>query len=192
MSNASHLAPYSAEGDRSTLAQALEITAPVSTLLRKGRRLGLRDLDDILGLTVQRGCKHYAMVPDGKRSASTNPTPDELPNDQLTILLLVGEHPYQPLAIRCAAQLARSADVRAERLVELAIREKCERVLTHIAKAGFQYDTVGVNFWKRILERLPELPARTEPRLPHWTRFVSMPGIQRNGPVAHRWLIPQP
>jgi hypothetical protein len=28
--------------------------------------------------------------------------------------------------------------------------------------------------------------------LPHWTRFVSMPGRQRSGPAPIHWLVPSP
>jgi hypothetical protein len=74
----------------------------------------------------------------------------------------------------------------------LAIMEKCERVLAHIARAGATHDPEGTGFWNTILRLLPNQPSRQETNLPHWTRFVSMPGIQRRGPVPPTWLIPRP
>lgn len=42
------------------LAQTLAMTTPVSTLLRKARRLGLHGVDALIALAVARGCHHYA------------------------------------------------------------------------------------------------------------------------------------
>ena len=171
-----------------TLAQTLQTTNPVSPLLRKARRLGLRDLDDFITLAVGRGCTHY-------RAAANSTAPHReasLGNDELTILLLIGENPFNPTAIRCAAQLARSVDIQPHRLVRLAIMEKCERVLAHIARAGTSHDPQGASFWSEILHLLPYQPPRVESNLPHWSRFVSMPGIQRHGTVLPTWLTPRP
>jgi len=170
----------------STLAQALQTTTPVSLLLRKARRLGLVDLPDFITLAVQRGCTHYRAA--AKSNAEARDVP--LGDDELTILLLLGENSYDPTAIRCAAQLARSPENQPARLARLAVMEKCERVLAHIARAGVAHDPDGSRFWNEILRLLPDQPARDTTRLPHWSRFVSMPGIQRHGPVAATWLTP--
>jgi hypothetical protein len=172
-----------------SLAQTLQATTPVSSLLRKARRLGLRGMGDLIALAVARGCTHYQSV------AETTARPvdaSSLANDELTILLLVGENPFEPIAIRCAAQLARSKGTRPERLARLAIMEKCERVLAHIARAGAAHDPEGAGFWNEILRLMPHPPAREEANLPHWSRFVSMPGFQRHGPVPPTWLTPHP
>jgi hypothetical protein len=171
-----------------TLAQTLQTTTPVSPLLRKARRLGLADLQDFIALAVERGCTHY------RPAARNNTGPHDVPldNDELTILLLLGENPYDPISIRCAAQLARSPENKPARLARLAIMEKCERVLTHIARAGASHDPDGSDFWNEILRLLPNQPVRVEAHLPHWSRFVSMPGIQRHGPAPAQWLKPAP
>jgi hypothetical protein len=140
----------------------------------------------MIALAASRGCSHYL---PGNR-----PVPalaDELGDEELTILLIVGENPYEPTAIRCAAQLARSPLVNPAKLARLAVMEKCERVLAHIARAGIDHDVDGTDFWRDLLNRLHALPARQESALPHWTRFVSMPGIQRSGPAPIRWLTPR-
>lgn len=170
-----------------TLAQSLLTTTPVSSLLRKARRLGLHDVTDFIELAVERGCSHYRF------SATTSAPPRDvpLPNDELTILLLVGENRYEPNAIRCAAQLARSPDIDPIRLARLAIREKCERVLAHISRAGSSHDAEGSHFWTTVLRNLPHQTERPEVNLPHWSRFVSMPGVQRNGPAPITWLVPR-
>jgi len=173
----------------STLAQALHTTTPLSPLLRKARRLGVRSVNDMIRLAVERGCRHYAPRPDARSLSIPSAT---LGDDELTILLLVGENPYEPAAIRCAAQLARSPHVDPAQLARLAIMEKCERVLTHIARAGAEHDPDGTSFWIDLLHRLPAAPPREEPALPHWSRFVSIPGIQRSGLAPIRWLVPRP
>ena len=105
-----------------TLAQTIETTTPVSPLLRKARRIGIRSVDDMIALAASRGCSHYM---PGLRSVPVSA--DELGDEELTILLIVGENPYEPTAIRCAAQLARSRLVNPAKLARLALMEKCER-----------------------------------------------------------------
>jgi len=172
-----------------TLAETLATTTPVSALLRKARKLGLHDVDALIALAVARGCSHYA---PGRDSLPQPPTRQTLGDEELTILLLLGENPYDPAAIRCAAQLARSPHIDPKRLARLAIMEKTERVLAHIAHAGVAHDPDGTEFWQNLIDRLPSAAPRREPNLPHWTRFVSMPGRQRGGTAPTRWLVPRP
>lgn len=172
-----------------TLAQTLATTTPVSALLRKARRFALHDVTSLIALAATRGCSHYTGIVTKPASL---PSRQQLPDDELTILLLIGENSYEPIAIRCAAQLARSTTITPSRLARLAVMEKCERVLTHIARAGIAYDSEGQAFWQDLLDKLPATPLRPEPNLPHWSRFVSMPGRQRSGVAPTRWLTPCP
>jgi hypothetical protein len=172
-----------------TLAQTLASTTPVSVLLRKARRLGIKDVDAMIHLAAQRGCQHYQL---DSQSSPSLPTREEFTDTELTILLLVGENRYEPVAIRCAAQLAQSAHVNPVDLSHLAVKEKTERVLVHIARAGEAHNPEGKVFWQTILNHLPYQKICAEPDLPHWSRFVSMPGRQRSGIAATRWLIPNP
>jgi hypothetical protein len=169
------------------LAQTLAMTTPVSTLLRKARRLGLHGVDALIALAVARGCHHYASA---RAPLVAPPSEKALSDDELTILLLVGENAYEPTTIRCAAQLARSPRVTPAKLVRLAVMEKCERVLAHIARAGLDHDLEGRPFWQALIDLLPATSTRPEPDLPHWSRFVSMPGRQRFGIAPTRWLVP--
>lgn len=171
----------------STLAETLEATTPVSPLLRKARRLGVCNVNDMLALAASRGCLHYA--PSSSVDAPLVSL-DKLDDNELTILLLVGENTYEPSAIRCAAQLARSTRIDPKKLASLAVMEKCQRVLSYIARAGVEHDTEGIAFWQDLLQRLTPTSAKKEPHLPHWTRFVSMPGYQRFGTAPTRWLVP--
>lgn len=170
-----------------TLAQTLATTTPVSTLLRKARRLGLREVEDMISLAVSRGCSHYAA---DAATLVNPPSREHFGDDELTILLILGENAYNPSSIRCAAQLARSRHIQSSRLAQLAVMEKTERVLAHIARAGIAHDPEGASFWQDILDRLHQTKPRPEPMLPHWTRFVSMPGRQRAGPAPIHWLVP--
>lgn len=172
-----------------TLAQVLQQTAPVSLLARKAARLGVASLDAQRSLAVARGCRHY---PSQAEFLPNDPGLDQLPNDELAILLLSGSQTYDPMAIRCAAQLLRSPEIDPRRLVFLAIREKTQRPLLHIARAGFEHDSDGRSFWKQILDHLGPSDARPEPHLPHWTRFVSLPGYQRGANPSATWLAPNP
>ncbi|RYZ70812.1 MAG: hypothetical protein EOP09_05565 [Proteobacteria bacterium] len=120
-----------------------------------------------------------------------DPGSQVLSNEELAILLLSGSQKYNLTAVRCAAQLLRSPDVDPKRLAFLAIKEKSERPLRHIAWAGLEHDPEGRPFWESVLDRLGQAPPRVENDLPHWTRFVSMPGYQRGKVAATKWLVPQ-
>lgn len=171
-----------------TLAQSLSTTCPVSPLLRKARRLGLSGVDSMIQLAANRGCRHYS------REGSQCPDLDvaDLSNTELTILLLVGENPYTPDAIRCAAQLARSPGIDPRKMARLAVMEKCEKVLSHIAWSGAHHDADGEPFWLDLLSHLDVQAGEIQQgTLPHWSRFVSMPGIQRGGAAEATWLTPK-
>lgn len=172
-----------------TLARTLQQTAPVSLLARKARRLGLGSLDELISLAVARGCRHY---PSLTEIPPADPGQERLPNDELAILLLSGSQRYEPMAIRCAAQLSRSPGIDPHRLAFLAIKEKAQRPLSHIARAGLEHDPQGRAFWTRVLDGLGPMQPRAEPHLPHWTRFVSMPGYQRGANASTTWLVPRP
>jgi len=172
-----------------TLAETIAMTTPVSHLLRKARRLGIRDTGDMLALAATRGCHHYARNSEAQPSSVSR---NELSDAELTMLLLLGENKYDPSAIRCAAQLARSPFIDPVKLGRLAVMEKCERVVAHIARAGIEHDPQGFQFWNQLLQQISSPKARSEPDLPHWSRFVSMPGIQRSGSAVTRWLSPNP
>lgn len=169
-----------------TLAETLQQTAPISLLAMKARRLGLGSVDALLSLAVKRGCRHYCATDE----TVVDPGLGRLGNDELAILLLAGSLEYKPNAIRCAAQLMRAPGIEPERLAFLAIREKSQRALWHIANAGLAHDPEGLPFWQKIMESLGPMETREEPVLPHWSRFVSMPGYQRGGHTPARWLVP--
>lgn len=172
-----------------SLALQLGETAPTSHLIRKARRFGIVGWNAFIELASIRGCDHYKpSAPQGIE----DPGQEHISDTELVILLLLGENAYSPMAIRCAAQLARSPHVDAIQLANLAIRHKTSRVLSHIAHAALSHDAEGAAFWRILLQHLPASSHRTsEPHLPHWSRFVSMPGFQRNGPAPIRWLTPR-
>lgn len=171
-----------------TLAQSLNQTAHCSVLRRKARGLGVETLDQAIALAVDRGCRHYR---DVVSATPPDVSPEELGDEELLILLLLGENPYQPSAIRVAAQLARAPGIRPRRLAFLARCERVERSLAHIARAGRDHDLEGSQFWGELLDGLSADEYRREPTLPHWSRFVSMPGIQRGRiPAPVEWLVP--
>ena len=172
------------------LAQKLGETAPCSYLLRKARRLGVQDMTAAIQVAAARGCRHYSSR-QPEAAMVMDPGREKLPDDELTILLLCGENPYDPTSIRCAAQLSRSPHTDPLNLASLAVRHKTQRVLSHIARAGIIHDQEGQSFWQKIIQHLPATPPRAEPDLPHWTRFVSMPGRQRQGTMPAQWLVPE-
>jgi hypothetical protein len=169
-----------------TLARRMGATAHRSPLRRHAVDAGLRDEWDLLALAVQRGCRHVAGV--ASREA-VDPGRAVLDNEQLIVLLLAGENPFQPFLVRAAAELLRAARIDGARLAWLARRERCAPVLAHIARAGAEHDADAREFWRALLVALgPQRPAAPGV-LPHWTRFAVLQGMNRGGrPNAARWV----
>jgi len=171
-----------------TLASTLGSTSPVSLLRHKAGRLGIKTLAAAIALAAARGCRHYTNPEWG--SAPIDPGREILSNEELVILLLVGDYPCNLQAVRCAAQLARAPGISPAVVANLAMKEKTTRVMAHIARAGIAHDENGRAFWQEILRLSGEPEQRREPTLPHWSRFMAMPGLQRNGQVPAHWLVP--
>jgi len=151
--------------------------------------MGFENLDKLISLAVLRGCRHY---PSRMDPPPHDPSRHRFPDDELAILLLSGSQEYDLMAIRCAAQLLRAPGIDPRRLAFLAVKEKVQRPLIHIAKSGVRHDSEGRIFWDEILKQLGSPVVRNEPDLPHWTRFVSMPGYQRGNALSTTsWLTPR-
>ena len=166
-----------------TLAQELGEITHCSVLLRTARGYGLQTPSDFIRLAVARGCRHYAPAFEPNES---NPGIESISNEELVALLLLGSNEYEPIAIRCAAQLSGGCDV--ELLARVAKRERVGRPLAYIAKAGGTYDESNREFWSTLLNLLGEQHPVREGVLPHWSRFVSQTGVTRSGGGSVQWL----
>jgi hypothetical protein len=90
------------------------------------------------------------------------------------------------MAIRCAAQLVSKTNP--VRLGLVAARERTGRILSYIADAGERYDSENAVFWQTLRSNLgPQKPVKPGV-LPHWSRFVSDPGIVRGKRMTPVWL----
>lgn len=167
----------------STLAQELGEISHYSVLLRRARGAGLESTSDLIRLAVARGCRHYAPAFPPLES---DPGLGVVSNEELVSLLLLGSNEYEPIAIRCAAQLAGSCKV--EQLARVARRERVGRPLAYIAKAGRAHDAAQEKFWSELLNRLGEQSPVADGILPHWSRFVSQTGMTRSGGGSVQWL----
>ena len=94
--------------------------------------------------------------------------------------------------MRCAAQLLKSTFVNAAKVSQLAIRERVVKQLRYIAKIGLNHDPEGSEFWQLILEQLKTTKESDIPEcvLPHRSRFMLDPGIQRGKKLPPFWLNP--
>jgi hypothetical protein len=167
----------------STLAQELGEISHCSVLLRRARGVGLESTAALIRLAVARGCRHYAPAFPPLKS---DPGIEVFSNEELVSLLLLGSNEYEPIAIRCAAQLAGSCEV--EQLVRVAKRERVSRPLAYIAKAGRTHDAVQKAFWSKLLKCLGEQSPVADGILPHWSRFVSQTGVTSSGGGSVQWL----
>jgi hypothetical protein len=165
------------------MAKRLGETAHCSPLLRKARRHGISTVTELVQLAVARGCSHYAGIfPD----SAVDPGLGAISDEELVTLLLLGEHPFEPFAVRCAAQLLTSCD--GVRLARLAERERVARALSYIVEAALAHDPEGAQIWRTLRAALGTQRPVPAGRLPHWSRFVSQTGVTRRGPGRIVWL----
>lgn len=158
-----------------TLAQQIGETTHCSLLQRKARRHRLTDLTSIMRLAVARGARHYASV---CLPAEFDPGVEAISHEELVALLLLGAQPFEPFAIRCAAQILSLCDL--PRLSLIARRERVAHDASQAAR------------WRELLRLLGD-PATVAPgRLPHWSRFVSHSGVTRDGSPRTDWLHAAP
>jgi hypothetical protein len=176
------------QGPRPTLAQKLGDVTHVSPLLRRVRELSGCTEDQLgewlLKCAVQRGATHY------RRDFPPELPPDSpaLTNEELGVALCLAHLPFDPMLIRAAAQLlsARGTNVRA--LAHLAVMERCEPILLHIAGAAAQVAPAQEPWASLRAQVVSRRRVRTD-ALPHWSRFVLQTGYTPNGRGNHiEWL----
>lgn len=170
-----------------TLAAKLGRPAHVSGLaIRLGCASGAPDRlpQWLLKVAVERGAKHY------QRDFDPTLPPDNpaLSDEEIGIALCLGQHPYDLDNLRAAAQLLSSPRVDAAKLCRLAVQERCEAVLGHIAAVAERF-APNLEPWACLRQHLPPGPSPRTDALPHWTRLVSHSGVTaRGGPPQTDWL----
>lgn len=172
-----------------TLNQSLHQTSHRSPLMRKAKQLGFMDVESLIYLAVKRGCHHFNHAVPFR--AVSDPGDDQLSYNELIVLLLHGNNRDEPVAIRCAAQLLKSQYVSPHEVALLAIQERCETPLKYIATQGVKLDAGDKGGWQAILEDLADRGScPVEGVLPHPSRFMINPGIQRGLTQKPFWLSP--
>ncbi len=170
------------------LARRLGDVVHVSPLLRKIRQMSGCPEDRVgewlLKCAVGRGARHY------ERTFPDDLPPDctDLSHEELAVALCLGQHPYNSTFIRAAAQLLSSPHTDAPRLARLAVMERVEPVLLHIATVAGRF-APEAQPWLYLRGHLPERLSCPPDALPHWSRFVSQTGVTSfaGGPDI-KWL----
>lgn len=170
-----------------TLARKLGDVPHVSGLLRRLARVSgahASVADWLLKAAVQRGADHYAREFDSWLPPDSVSVSDE----EIGVALCLGEHRYDLDQLRVAAQLLSSPRVDPARLCGLAIQERCEPVLLHIAAVARSF-APELQPWAYLRQHLrPRRVPRTD-ALPHWSRLVSHTGVTAHGgPPRTDWL----
>ncbi|GAA5483675.1 hypothetical protein [Haloferula sargassicola] len=169
------------------------MTAHLSPLLQKARRLGIRHPADLENVARSRGL-HYFVGPDRDPHRERAPIPAEDPslfsNEELVIALIHPSSAYSFNRIRMAGAMMAAKGVSAEKLERLARQERCEAVVRHIAQCGSTAEPDNP-FWLTLLDRLPETPPDCTDLLPQRSRFVAMSGLNRHGRQnTLQWIRP--
>jgi hypothetical protein len=170
------------------LAKRLGDTAHVSPLLRKICQLSGCTEDRVgewlLKCAVRRGASHY----ERDFPADLPPDNSDLSNEELAVALCLGQHPYNSAFIRAAAHLLSSTHSDAPRLAKLAVMERTEPVLLHIATNAARF-APSAQPWAYLLGHLPHRLSYPPEALPHWSRFVSQTGVTPfGGGPDIKWL----
>jgi hypothetical protein len=173
---------------RPSLARRLGDAVHLSPLLRKICQMSGCPEDRVgewlLKCAVRRGASHY------QRDFPCDLPPDhsELSNEEIAVALCLGQHPYNAMFIRAAAQLLSSPRTDAPRLARLAVMERVEPVLLHIATLAARL-APEAQPWPYLLRHLPKRLSCPPDALPHWSRFVSQTGVTSfaGGPDI-KWL----
>ncbi|KAF0178931.1 MAG: hypothetical protein FD161_1690 [Limisphaerales bacterium] len=162
-----------------TLAHKLDDTVHVSGLairLARESGAGKRLPEWLLKVAIARGANHYRREFDPTLPADLPAISDE----EIGVALCLGQNPYSLDALRVAAQFLSSPRINAARLCHLAVQERCEPVLLHIAEVAKKY-APEQEPWATLRNQLsPRHVPRTD-ALPHWTRLVSHTGVTANG-----------
>ncbi len=161
--------------EQETLAHRLGMTAHVSPLLMKARRLGLRVPEDLWVLAVQRGCRHYTQRNEPEVELVDA---ERFTNEELAMSLLNIAAPYDPHTIRCGAAMLGAPGNEPARLARLAKWERSELVVRYVAECGERFEPFNP-FWKELLSLLPVTEVPKSGVMPHPTRFVAMNGYER-------------
>lgn len=180
-----------------TLAERLGITTHLSPLLMKLRRLGIGSPADLERLAVRRGLRYYDLHGDSAEGLDDSETSSDiatvaLSNEELAIALLCPAAPYSQHRLRMAAAMLAADGNRPEKLAHLAIQERSETIVIHIATCGRKVEPDNP-FWEKLLDLLPSRAVRVRPdALPHPSRFVAMTGITRAGVgKSSQWIRPR-
>ena len=170
-----------------TLARRLATPAHVSGFaIRLARLSGAAGHlpEWLLKVAVGRGAKHYQREFD----PSLPPDNPAISDEEIGLALCLGQHPYNLDNLRAAAQLLSSPRVDAARLCRLALQERCEPVLLHIAAVAERFAPT-LEPWAYVRRHLPPRPVPRTDALPHWTRLVSHASVTAHGgPPRTDWL----
>lgn len=169
-----------------TLARTLGEVPHVSGLairLAQISKAGERLPEWLFKIAVERGAKHYRRTFD----PSLPPDNPAISDEEIGVALCLEQNPYQLDNLRVAAQLLSSPRINAARLCHLAVQERCEPVMMHVAEIAKKY-APRLEPWAFLRKHLPPRRVPRVDGLPHWTRLVSHTGVTLEGPARTDWL----
>ncbi|MGA3008546.1 MAG: hypothetical protein ABSE59_11715 [Opitutaceae bacterium] len=162
---------------------AVHLLQDIRRACRAAGRLGR---DELIGIAVARGCRHYAaFVPP----ELVNDRPD-IPHEVLGCALLAGPQDVETFrAIRVGAMILSDAGNSAHTMADAADAFGVTARLLHIARVGAEADN-RPDFWRDVLAHLPATDSASEARfLPNASRFSVENRLNGHGRGADRvWL----
>jgi hypothetical protein len=159
---------------------------PLQDIRRACRDAGKLGRDELIGIAVARGCRHYAafvpleLVKDRQ----------DLPQEVLGCALLAGPQDVETFrAIRVGAMILSDAGNFAHAMADAADAFGVTSRLLHIVHVGAEADN-RPDFWREVLAHLPATDSASEARfLPDASRFSVENRLNGHGRSADRaWL----
>ncbi len=179
-----------------TLAQRLGQSVHVSSLRVKLRGLmtqypGLAAtcLEDwILDLANLRGVRSVSRSHEHLSSTWPAPDLDQFSNEELVIAICQPQNRDRPQWLRAAAELIAGKNLDSKKLIALAKRERCTRILAELSKQALIAEP-DHSLWRLISEEFQDARPLAD-SLIHWTRLTSKraDASSRNSSKPHRPL----
>lgn len=125
--------------------------------------------EELLGIAVARGCRHYAPFLPADVAAINDP---EIPHEALGVALLRGPTDAATFqAIRCGAMVLSDLENSPHAIAEMSQQLGVAHRTAHIARLGLAAD-MQPDFWQQVLRELPSAVAEDD-FLPGVSRFTS-------------------
>ena len=168
-----------------TIAQRLGITAPVTPLLMKVRRLA-RGMAVVPWLVETANVRGFNAVQRSGEGSGAGANLETLSNEELAMAFLLPGLEDEPQSLRLGAQIISRGAAETSALLSIAAREGALRILAGLAAQALKAAPTHAAWNTIAAATAGERPLRGN--LIHWTRLAE-PVMQFRGPHTGEWRL---